>query len=100
MSELGKISKPNPKGTQSFSSFYMLSKNCRHLKCGTVRKFCCEVFHYQKKPLQALALCLLDSVFQVKLKMVLHVVLLNTGLQRLKNRSRDLTWNNHMRVML
>lgn len=80
MSELGKISKPNPKGTQSFSSFYMLSKNCRHLRCGTS--------------------CLLDSVFQVKLKMVLHVVLLNTGLQRLKNRSRELTWNNHMRVML
>ena len=55
-------------------------------------------FSLSKKPLQALALCLLDSVFQVKL--TLHVVLLNTGLQRLKNRSRELTWNNHMRVKL
>ena len=48
MSELGKISKPNPKGAQSFSSFYMLSKNCRHLRCGTVRKFCCEFFIIKK----------------------------------------------------
>ena len=48
MSELGKISKPNPKGTQSFSSFYMLSKNCRHLRCGTVRKFCSEFFIIKK----------------------------------------------------
>ena len=55
-------------------------------------------FSLPKKAFTTLALCLLDFVFQVKL--TLHVVLLNTGLQRLKNRSRELTWNNHMRVKL
>lgn len=55
-------------------------------------------FSLSKKAFTTLALCLLDFVFQVKL--TLHVVLLNTGLQRLKNRSRELTWNNHMRVKL
>ena len=55
-------------------------------------------FSLSKKAFTTSALCLLDFVFQVKL--TLHVVLLNTGLQRLKNRSRELTWNNHMRVKL